>query len=180
MNCKPIPGFPHYLASEDGRIYSLYSNRFLKEHVSKQTGYAQLSLCENKVKHVMSVHRLVAMAHVPNPENLPWVNHKDENRVNNAASNLEWCTAKYNNNYGSCKKKFVASIGIEALRESANYARSFRLRKVQCIETGEVYESTSEAARKVGLKGHSGIVGACRGTYETSAGYHWRYYEEVV
>ena len=175
MDCKPIPGFPHYLASEDGQIYSLYSNKFLKPRVCKQTGYAQLTLCENKVKHVKHVHRLVALAVVPNPDELPWINHKDENRVNNAAENLEWCTPSYNNSYGRKAEKQRKTVGIESLRESARAASKHRRRKVRCVETGEVYESTTEAARRVGLKSHTGITLACNGSYGTSAGYHWEY-----
>ena len=172
---KPIPGFPHYLASEDGRIFSLYSNRYLKPCLCKRTGYEQVTLCEGNVKHVLRVHRLVASAHVPNPDNLPWVNHKDENRVNNASSNLEWCTPSYNNSYGHKAEKQRATVGIEALRKSAANARKHRLRKVRCVETGEIYESTAEAARATGLKSHSGITMACNGSYGTSAGYHWEY-----
>ena len=178
MELRAIPDFPHYMASSDGKVFSLYNNRFLKARVCKQTGYAQLTLCEDKVKHVVNVHRVVASAFVPNPDNLPWINHKDENKTNNAADNLEWCTPSYNNSYGNKTEKQRKTVGIEALRKSADAARAHRLRKVRCIETGRVYESTAEAARCVGLKSHTGIVLACRGAYGTSAGYHWKY-EEV-
>lgn len=177
---KPIPGFPHYKATEDGRIWSEYKQGYLSQTLCKHTGYKQVTLCEDNKRHQMHVHRLVALAFLPYDKSKPWINHKDECRTNNHVSNLEWCTPQYNNTYGDCKKKMVETVGIENLRKSANYARSFRLRKVRCIETGEVFQSTNEAARQMGLAGHSGIVGACRGTYKTSAGYHWEYVEEAI
>ena len=57
-------------------------------------------------------HRLVAEAFIPNPDNLPCVNHKDENRSNNSVENLEWCTTEYNNNYGTRKEKLRKTSGI--------------------------------------------------------------------
>lgn len=57
-----------------------------------------------------SIHRLVAQAFIPNPDNLPEVNHKDENKANNKVDNLEWCTHKYNINYGTCKQRISKAL----------------------------------------------------------------------
>jgi len=68
-------------------------------------GYMQVVLTYNKIRKYCNVHRLVAEAFIPNPNNLPQVNHIDENPLNNRVDNLEWCTAKYNCNYGNRNNK---------------------------------------------------------------------------
>lgn len=92
-NMKPIPGYEEfYLASRDGKIYSKRYNKFLKPAVTKD-GYKQVSLVgNNKKQYTYKVHRLIAMTFLDNPDNLPEVNHKDFNRLNNFVSNLEWCS----------------------------------------------------------------------------------------
>lgn len=78
--------------------------RILKQQIDRN-GYLFVSLCKNgKAKHYF-VHRLVAEAFIPNPHNLPMVNHKDENPLINRPENLEWCDVKYNNNYGTRNKR---------------------------------------------------------------------------
>jgi len=94
---KPIKGYEGlYYITEDGKIYSGIQNKWLKTRISR--GYLVVNL-QMKTKHV---HRLVAETFIPNPDNLPVVNHKDENKLNSSVDNLEWCTHKYNNNYGTC------------------------------------------------------------------------------
>lgn len=112
-------------------------------------------------KKNFSVHRLVAEAFIPNPSNLPCVNHKDENKLNNRADNLEWCTVKYNTNYGT---------GIE---------RRAKTRSKQCYQytlSGElvkVWTSASECGRH-GFSGRS-IYRVCNGERKTHKGYIWSY-----
>lgn len=96
---------------------SNHKYQHIKEHNLKLNGgdkYIQVSLCKNgKIKAVL-VHRLVAEAFIPNPDNLPCINHKDENPKNNQAENLEWCTYKYNNEYNGriakCKHKISQTL----------------------------------------------------------------------
>jgi NUMOD4 motif/HNH endonuclease len=88
-----------YEVSNIGRIKRVLSNRCLIERIlkhNKQRGYHVVKLCKETVKKPISVHRLVAQAFIPNPENKPYVNHLDSNKSNNSASNLEWCTQKEN------------------------------------------------------------------------------------
>lgn len=99
-----------YMVSSDGRVKSLF--RYKKELKLSLTnsGYYQIELFKNKTSKRYSVHRLVAQAFLPNPNNLPCVNHKDEIKTNNKVENLEWCSYKYNQNYGTCIQRRVESI----------------------------------------------------------------------
>ena len=111
---RPIVGYEGlYEVSSYGRVRSLdrYDNKnhFRKGLIMKQNndgrGYMSVILCLNgKIKKYL-VHRLVAQAFIPNPDNLPEVNHKDENPENNSVTNLEWCDHSYNINYGTRKDK---------------------------------------------------------------------------
>ena len=97
---KPIFDFPRYFISNLGRVRSTYSYKILKLKKCRD-GYLKVCLCKNKSKHYVFVHRLVANAFIANPNRYPIINHKDENKANNCYTNLEWCTHKYNNNYGN-------------------------------------------------------------------------------
>ena len=102
---KPIQGYENYVISSLGNVKSLNYRQTGKEHILKQSanehGYQVVYLYkQNKRKHFL-VHRLVAEAFIPNPDNLPYINHRDENSSNNCVSNLEWCTHEYNVNYGT-------------------------------------------------------------------------------
>lgn len=103
-----------YQVSNEGRIKSLeriiqgcskggYFDKLLPEKIMKQqcNKYVTVMLCKQGVTKRLLVHRLVAEAFIPNTNNLPQVNHKDECKTNNTIENLEWCTKEYNNNYGT-------------------------------------------------------------------------------
>lgn len=99
---KDVVGCEGYQVSNFGRVKSLkYRNkceeRILKQTKNKVTGYYMVNICGK----TRSVHRLVAQALIPNPHNLPQINHKDEDKTNNHVENLEWCDRKYNVNYGT-------------------------------------------------------------------------------
>ena len=83
---------------------SLRKEKILKTYIDKY-GYAYVVLCKNNKTHLATIHRLVAEAFIPNYNNLPQINHKDENKLNNNINNLEWCTCKYNINYGTRTKR---------------------------------------------------------------------------
>ena len=102
-NWKDIEGYQGlYQISDKGRVKSLYfgKERILKPGNNGQ-GYLHVILCKNGKMKYYKVHRLVCQTFIPNPNNLPEVNHKDENKENNSVHNLEWCSSKYNINYGT-------------------------------------------------------------------------------
>ena len=100
---REVPGYHgRYMVSNKGRVFSELHNKMLSPGKSKG-GYLFVNLVKSKngnIRH-WSIHRLVAEAFIPNPNNLPEVNHKDENKLNNRADNLEWCSPTYNVNYGT-------------------------------------------------------------------------------
>ena len=104
---KSIPGFEDYTVSNLGRVMNKHG-RIMKPSNHKQ-GYKLIGLKKDKKLYGKQVHRLVALAFIPNPNNLPQVNHKDECKNNNCVDNLEWCDAKYNINYGTGISRSAAS-----------------------------------------------------------------------
>ena len=101
---KQIDGYENYSVSDKGEVKSEKTGIVLKPWV-QQSGYASVSLWKDGKKKNVLVHRLVAEAFVDNPCGYSEVNHIDEVKGNNSATNLEWCTRKYNMNYGSIKAK---------------------------------------------------------------------------
>ena len=119
---------------------------------------------------IKKVHRLVAEAFIPNPNNLPQVNHKDENRLNNSVQNLEWCSAKHNANYGTRKDKLRKASGIQV----AQYDLKGNLIRI--------WDSISQASKSFGTDTTSGIRRVCkqepgRNTYK---GFIWKYVDRKV
>lgn len=109
---RGVKGFPNYEVSNLGNVRSIdhydRMGRFQKGRILKQCfdgrgNYLHVQLSRGDKAIPQNVHRLVAIAFLENPDSLPEVNHKDEDKANNAVSNLEWCTHIYNNNYGSKK-----------------------------------------------------------------------------
>lgn len=102
-----------YAITEDGQVWSYRTKQFRKPFVNN-SGYLQVSLIiHSKVKNFL-IHRLVAEAYIPNPNNLPEVNHKDENKLNPHYTNLEWCTHEENINYGTCVQRRSAKLAKPA------------------------------------------------------------------
>lgn len=162
---KDVVGYEGlYKVTEDGQVWSIKSNRFMAQQIQKGYYHVHLSK-EGKAKYV-SVHRIVAMAYVenPNPEEFNIINHKDENPLNNCYTNLEWCNKKYNDNYGNRNKKNSISNRFSEKQGT----------EVRCIETGIVYPSISEACRATNCYSH-GIVNVCEGLKENCKGLHWEY-----
>ena len=150
-----------YAITRDGNVWSYKSNKFLKHKLAR--GYHQVILCKEGKGKTYYIHRLVAKVFIPNPDNLPQVNHKDEDKSNNCVENLEWCDVKYNINYGTRTKRAAKKQSIP----------------VYCEELNRTFNSQVEAAKELGLN-RCNIVSCCKGKRKTTGGYHWRYAETSV
>ena len=151
---KEIPGYEGlYSVTTCGKVWSWKTNKFLKPK-KEHNGYLRVTLIDEAGNCKMwFVHRLVAMTYIPNPENLPQVNHIDESKTNNCLQNLEWCTAQYNMEYSHSKP-------------------------IQCVETGEVFKSTNDAARKLNLH-HSSITRVLKGRRKKTGNLSFIYLDEL-
>ena len=165
---KDINGYEGlYQVSDIGRVRG--AKGILKPGKANN-GYLHVSLCKDHSKRTFSVHRLVAMAFVTNtdPINNNIVNHKDENRGNNVASNLEWCTPKHNLNYGSYPLR--NSNTRKAL--FSNRDNNWKCKRIVNIDTGEIFRSIADAGEKYYID-KSSIAKVCRGQRKKAGGYRW-------
>lgn len=162
---KPIAGYEGlYAVSSNGKIARTDNGfQLLKERIDNK-GYSRVNLSKNGVLHTVRVHRLVAEHFIINPHGLSEINHIDEDKSNNSVTNLEWCSRKYNINYGTRTKKQSEKISKPVVGYSANQSLSF--------------ESGSEAAIQLGLHSPSGIFACCKGRRKTAGGLMWRYADE--
>lgn len=145
-----------YMVSNYGRVKSLISNRYLSA-TANNDGYLKVKLYFDGRCKTEFVHRLVALAFVDNPNNLPQVNHKDEDKQNNYFENLEWCTHKYNQNYGKHNKNI--SDSSKGLRR--NTKKCIRLsdnRIFDCIKDTLVEEKVSYETMKKRCRNKDGFM----------------------
>jgi hypothetical protein len=171
---KEIIGFSNYTLSEDGKVYSRFvkggcgrvsdSLRELKL-VLDGTGYFIVSLISDEgIKVKVSVHRLVAMAYLPNPEGKQHVNHINGIKTDNRLCNLEWATPLENTRH-------AIRTGLKDVRQRSQWTA------VQQMHEGEViqeFESLSEAQRITGIA-YPNIVKVCKGLRKKAGGFGWRY-----
>ena len=104
-----VSGFPNYMISSCGRVMNIQTFRVLKPGMNDTTGYLFVNLCKDGEKSHKKIHRLVAKAFILNLTNLPCIDHKNRNSLNNHLSNLRWCTRKENNQNMS-KRKNTSSV----------------------------------------------------------------------
>lgn len=153
----------------DGRIWSHWYKKFLTGTIG-DNGYNFVTCYgQHKGRHIW-----IAKAFIPNPDNLPCVNHKDENKLNNCADNLEWCTYKYNSNYGTRAERFAKSNSIKVVQCAPDYP----------FEPIKVWDSATEAVtelRKQGIKVNKCNINKClHGLRPTAGGFGWAYYELLI
>lgn len=151
---KDIEGYEgYYQVSNLGRVKSLQTMKYshikkcaipvMRERVLKPfpntDKYLMIDLKKDGKRNCQKVHRLVAKAFIPNLDNMPQVNHKDENKQNNCADNLEWCNCQYNNTYGTAKSRM---------------AEKHKKKLIQISASGEVvneWNSIGEATKDLGV-----------------------------
>ena len=180
MEIKPIPQFDGYYISKDGKIYSNRSGNMqeLNPYIAKN-GYKMIRLQINGKRPHYLIHRLVALTFITNPNNYPVINHIDKNRQNNCVENLEWCTRKYNMNYGNMKEKQRnAKLGKERKKGKDNPKYDTGKKVIQYSKDGKlikVWNSIKQAERNLQIY-HIGEC--CQGKRSTSGGFIWKYFEE--
>lgn len=149
-----------YAVTSCGRVWSYKNKKFLTPGVYNG-GYLYVNLYKNGKYKSFLVHRLVAEAYIPNPDNLPQINHRDENKTNNCLQNLEWCNAKYNANYGNHIEKVANSHKKPILQFDLN---------------GN-FICEWECATDVGKEVRVHICDCLKGRLKSAYGFIWKYKE---
>ena len=175
---RDIPNYENkYLVSNLGNVKSLnYRGNTNTEHkltFDTSSGYARVTLFDkNGCRKKFSVHFLVAITFISNPNKLPCINHKDENKLNNEVSNLEWCTHKYNSNYGTA---------IERTKSHSQKVYEQR-RKPVCQYDFDgnfinIFSDGMSAAKWCKVKDNNPgmIFKCCKGLIRQAYGYQWKY-----
>lgn len=171
---EPIKGFEEYEVSNLGNVRR--GEKIKKAAVWSL--YKSVTLCKDGKPHTKAVHRLVAEAFLPNPENKPCINHIDCNKLNNRVDNLEWCT--YQENERHAWEHGLKENVRDAVKQHIAYARSFSHTEKpvdQFAKSGEFvrrWDSASKAHNELGIDG-SGIAKCCRGKLKTAGGFVWKY-----
>ena len=162
-----------YQISNEGNVKSLDKTynvgyggiKHQKEKILKPTnvgrGYLHICLCKNGKKEYKRIHRLVAEAFIPNPNNYPTINHKDENPKNNKVENLEWCTQSYNNTYGGRTERMAKTQSKKVYQYTLDG------------ELVKIWSSTNECGRNGFCQGW--VAACCRGERKTHKGFKWSY-----
>ena len=160
----PIKGYEGlYEVSDQGRVKSL---KYDKERILKpgrdSGGYLRVNLYKNREKKKCLVHRLVAKTFIPNPDNLPQVNHKDENPSNNSVQNLEWCYPKYNANYGTRTQRQSEKLSKSVLQyeKSGAFVREWK--------------SMRDVQRNLNYN-QGNISHCCNGKYKSAYNFIWKF-----
>jgi hypothetical protein len=159
---RDVPGYEGlYEVSDWGRVRR--NGKILKPAKIKN-GYLRVDLYKDGIQRHALLHRIVAQAFIPNPQNLPQVNHKDEDKTNNAVSNLEWCTQEYNHSYGTINERIAEKHSKPVLQYDrlGNFIRE--------------WPSALKVEEELGI-GNSHISGCCLGKRKSAGGFVWRHKE---
>ena len=173
----PINGFPDYLITGHGRVFSLKYGKMKELKQRKNNwGYYYVNLSKNGKAYTKTVHRLVGQAFIRNPENKPEINHIDEDKTNNHVSNLEWMSAKENANHGTRNERMAKTLS-DGRKKGSNHPLSKSVIGFKVIGCGIKYYAYINECEKDGFYASS-IVQCCKGKLKTSKGYKWYYTDE--
>ena len=159
---RPISGYEGYEVSNLGRVRSLKFGKIRILKPSETKGYFHVALFKDGIRKQFKVHRLVAMAFIPNPNNFPQINHRNEITTDNRVENLEWCNASYNSNFGSRIDR------IKKKQEKTVYQYSIDGTLIK------IWRSASEIQRSTGMS-QSFITDTCNDKHKLAYGYIWSY-----
>lgn len=170
-----------YQVSDLGHVRSLrHEKALILKPGSSGKGYLNVRLCRDGKVKALYIHRLVAEAFIPNPLNLPQVNHKDEDKTNNAVNNLEWCTAEYNLTYGTRQTRTTKPkerITKPKERTTPKLKGGYAKAVLQYDKSGNLvkeWSSAVEVQRQTGFP-QSSISKCCRGKLKSTHGYVWKF-----
>lgn len=161
-------GFPNYEVSNMGRVRNKRTKMPMSQRISKN-GYCMITIKQCGKQHTTYAHRMVALAFLPKEDGKDCVNHKDENKQNNVAENLEWCTPAYNNQYGT---------HIERMTSTSRDRYGKRVRQID-VSSGKIvreYQSITHAAEMLGAT-HQAIMWGLAKPSHTACGYRWEVVE---
>lgn len=175
---KDIEGYSNYQVSNFGRVKSL---KFGKEKILKlcknKKGYLNVGLLKNGIRKTFTVHKLVALAFISNPNNLPQVNHKNEIKTDNRIENLEWVSPKENVNYGTRNER--ASEARKGLHRTEETKQKMSKPIIQYTKEGvfiRYWGSAKSASTELKISNGS-ITKCCKGKLKTCGGFIWKYKE---
>lgn len=173
MEMKPTD-YEGYYITNDGRVWSAKSNIFLSPSTDKY-GYKRVSMWIDGKQEWELVHRLVAKAFLPNPNNLPIVNHKDENPSNNNVTNLEWVTAKQNCDWGTRNER-ISQTMKEVSKKRGEHAEAVAIKMCdkETHEVIQIFDSLMSACDFLNKpQGWGNISKVLHGKYKSAYGYFW-------
>ena len=167
---------PRYWINEEGQITNKETGKTIKWLISRH-GYYYCHLWTNNRSRYIRMHRLLALAFIPNPNNYPLVRHLNDIKTDNRLENLVWGTMSENMKDSIKNGKYNQEASEKARNIGRKISGTKCSKKVLCIETNTIFNNTKEAGDWLGVN-RAGIGGCCRGKYKTIKGYHWKYVEE--
>jgi hypothetical protein len=144
----------------------------------KNCGYCQVSLCKYGKQKSIKVHRIVAMAFIQNPNNLPFINHKDEAKDNNSVENLEWCTRSYNVNYGTANARRVLHTNYTEVSKKRAIMQSKEVKQYDMDGNVIAVWANAYIAEAHGYA-QDVICKCCNGEKQSHQGFFWKYTDTI-
>lgn len=158
---KVIDNYPNYEVSNAGLVRNKNSGKILQQTIGREGRYLNVYLSNNGVENTQRVHRLVAKAFIPNPEDKPQVNHINGNRFDNTIANLEWCTSKENN--------------MHAVQTGLNHPGEYQKKPIQIVETGEIFDGVVACSEAIGADFRNVYRSVCTDGHYAVNGLHCKY-----